>query len=173
MKPFLKKLWDHLEEYLVLITFTLVLLAVFLQVITREVFQTPISWTEESARFIYLWMIFLGASMITKQRKDICIELVKNLFKNKAKFIYDIFTNSISLLMFCFLFYYFIEYVQFSMAVRSTALEIPLGFVYLCAPIGMGLCIARSVELIIADIRELSGNKIKVPEVKIDSTAKQ
>lgn len=169
MKPFFKKVWNSLEEYLVITTFTLVLFVVLLQIVTREVFRTPISWSEESARFLYLWMVFLGISMITKKRKNICIEIIQNLFKNKGRIVYDIIVSAITLIMSCYLFYYFIEYVEFSMGVRTTALQIQYGFVYLCAPIGMLLCIIRCVQLIVSDIKALIHGKCEVPSIGTDN----
>ena len=53
----IRKLIDNLEEYFVVATMALMTLLVFVQVIMRYVFISSLSWSEELARFIFLWVI--------------------------------------------------------------------------------------------------------------------
>jgi TRAP-type C4-dicarboxylate transport system permease small subunit len=52
-------------------------LVVFLQVVTRYVFHAPFLWSEEVARFLFLWVALMGASMSVKNEKHFVIELFK------------------------------------------------------------------------------------------------
>jgi len=36
---------------------------VFIQVVMRYVFSNSLSWSEEMARFIFLWLSWIGAAM--------------------------------------------------------------------------------------------------------------
>jgi TRAP-type C4-dicarboxylate transport system permease small subunit len=76
----MKKCVDFLEKLqgfwgvLLCIGLTLV---VFLQVITRYVFHAPFLWSEEVARFLFLWVVMMGASMSVKNERHFIIELFK------------------------------------------------------------------------------------------------
>jgi C4-dicarboxylate transporter, DctM subunit len=49
-----------------------------LQVITRYVFNDPLSWTEEAARIIFIWITFLGAFLALKTNSHISFGSVFN-----------------------------------------------------------------------------------------------
>jgi TRAP-type C4-dicarboxylate transport system permease small subunit len=50
-------------------------IVVFLQVVTRYVFHTPFLWSEEVARFLFLWVALMGASLSVKNERHFTIEL--------------------------------------------------------------------------------------------------
>ena len=54
----LKKLWDNLEEYILVYSMMFSVALVFVQVIMRYVFSNSLSWSEELARYLFLWQIW-------------------------------------------------------------------------------------------------------------------
>lgn len=52
-----------------------ILTATFAQVVARFVFDSPFFWTEELARYCYVWLSFLGAVVVTASRTHIAVEL--------------------------------------------------------------------------------------------------
>ena len=75
----IRKLIDNLEEYFVVATMALMTLLVFVQVIMRYVFSSSLSWSEELARFIFLWVSWVGASYAVKERAHFRVEMFANL----------------------------------------------------------------------------------------------
>ncbi|MCI8558772.1 MAG: TRAP transporter small permease [Lachnospiraceae bacterium] len=57
---------DNIVKWICIILLGGMLFTAMLQVITRHVFPHPLSWTEELARYMMLWLIFLAASHIAK-----------------------------------------------------------------------------------------------------------
>lgn len=49
---------------------------VALQVLTRYVFEFPLSWTEESSRFLLVWMVFLGSIVTLSKDENIRLTLL-------------------------------------------------------------------------------------------------
>ena len=85
-KNFLSKIafvYNHLEEYLLLGSLVFSVLLVFFQVIMRTVFHNSLSWSEELSRYIFIWQIWLGASIALKEDEHINVTLVYNMVKNK------------------------------------------------------------------------------------------
>jgi len=58
-------------EILGAILLFIMLVLVSVQVITRYIFNNPISWTEEMARFILVWITFIGAAISLKQNQHV------------------------------------------------------------------------------------------------------
>lgn len=60
----LKAMRLYLDKLILLVTsviFVIMILIVFLQVVARYVFGSSLSWSEEIARFLLVWTIFLAA----------------------------------------------------------------------------------------------------------------
>ena len=49
------------EENLAALCLGALLLTLFLQVFTRFIVRDPLSWTEEAARYLYVYVVFLGS----------------------------------------------------------------------------------------------------------------
>ena len=69
---------------LVVVLSTMVILA-FLQVVLRNLFSEGILWGDTFLRHLVLWVGFLGASLATREKKHINIDLFTRFFKGKAK----------------------------------------------------------------------------------------
>lgn len=52
-----------------------ILVVTFAQVVARFVFDSPFFWTEELARYCYVWLSFVGAVVVTASRTHIAVEL--------------------------------------------------------------------------------------------------
>lgn len=155
MKRVLIKVWNNFERVCVVTLFAMILITIFIQIVMRILFNNPLMFTEELARFLYLWMIFLGFSIITRMGSNLCIDIVSQKIYGRKKAYFSIVIDCISIVMFVFIFFHSIDYVEFSWANPAPALQIPMGIVYLVVPISMLLCTIRSVERIVQHIKRL------------------
>lgn len=58
--------WLHrFDEAIVIGLLVLLVATVFLQVASRFVFKLPIEWSEEMARFLFIWFCWIGCSYAT------------------------------------------------------------------------------------------------------------
>jgi TRAP-type C4-dicarboxylate transport system permease small subunit len=102
----------------------------------RYVFNSSLSWSEELARFIFIWQIWMGASIGLKDKKHIKVELLLSLFKEKGRRRIEIFGN-IMFLAFCI--FIVINGTNLTLDLirknsLSAAMRIPLYLVYLSLP---------------------------------------
>ncbi|MEE4217854.1 MAG: TRAP transporter small permease [Xanthomonadales bacterium] len=75
MKKTVKILDAILTRVLVLLMFCLVG-AVLWQVISRYVFSSPSSWTEELARFLLIWISLLGAAYAFRSGMHLALDII-------------------------------------------------------------------------------------------------
>ncbi len=147
MKKLLKWLDDNLEVYLCVILMSLMTVIIVIQVIARYVFRNSLSWSEELARYIFIWLIYLGISYGCKLRKHIKIDAALYLFP-KAIRKYVVIIGDIIFLGFSA----YIAYTGFSYALGQTrvssALHIPFQVVYASTFVGFGLAIIRQIQAI-------------------------
>ena len=66
----------YLEEILSGIFMVLMFFTTFGNVVARYFFNNPIQWAEEFSRYAFIWVVFLGAVVCTKQKRHIGIDSI-------------------------------------------------------------------------------------------------
>ncbi len=159
MKKVLKRIWDHLEEGVTITLFIILMLDVSVQIISRVFFRSPLIFSEELARFLYIWIIFSGIGWVYKTRSNIALDLVVNYFSKKQKCIFDIVSNVVTIIAFAIMIYWGIQFVEFQWINPAPAMRFSMGIVYSIAPVSMAVAILRIVQLIIQDFKTLIQQK--------------
>ena len=117
--------------------------AIFLQVIFRYIVHQPLASSEELARFLFIWMTFIGGYLAARRGQHIGVELLQNMFPKMVKQAMQVLSNLIATGFFAIVSYYCIALWGKLSTQISPALELPMSFVYLGMIIGcvfMGLC---------------------------------
>lgn len=146
MKRFFR-FYDKFEEYLLVASLVLTVIIVFAQIIMRYVFNASLSWSEELTRYIFIYQIWLGASVGVKESKHIRVEMIYGLFKGRSRHLVDIMALSIFFAFCLFLTINSSWLVQtlFQRHSLSTGLRLPLAYAYAAVPIGCGMMALRLV----------------------------
>lgn len=132
-----QKIDKALEVFLVVITSILVL-DVLWQVISRYVLTSPSSFTDELAGFLLIWVGVLGSAYVAGKKEHLAIDILLQKSGPSRKHFLTIVINTCILLFAMFIMVIggtWLVYTRFALEVRSAALEIPLGGVYLVLPV--------------------------------------
>jgi TRAP-type C4-dicarboxylate transport system permease small subunit len=97
-------LYAFTRKALIVIT-GLMTAVVILQVICRYVLKNPLVWTEEVARYLMLWMAFIGSSCVIKKWDNIYVDFFINLLKQKPRRIISLFQKFVVLGLLSYSFY--------------------------------------------------------------------
>lgn len=143
----LKKFLDNFEEYFCVWTLAFMTILVFIQVVMRYAFNNSLSWSEELARFTFLWLSWIGASYAVKERSHFRVEMFANLIKGPARKSFEILVLLIWFVFSVIMTYYGTELVLFLQegGQFSAALEIPMTLPYASVPVGCALMAIRLV----------------------------
>ena len=146
-----KKFLDNFEEYFVVWTTALMTALVFCQVIMRYVFSNSLTWSEELARFIFMWLSWVGASYAVKERSHFRVEMFANILKGPSRKKFELLILLIWFGFAAVMTGLGTDLVIFLMKRRqiSPALEIPMSWVYASVPAGCGLMSVRLVAEIV------------------------
>lgn len=142
-----------LSEWLMFIFALVMILACFAQVCTRLA-GVPLSWSEELARYMAVWLTFIGAAYALRKGSLAIVEILYNALKGVSKKALYVLI-SILIIAFCVvLMRYGLAFALKFMGQTSPAMQIPKGIVYLCAPIsGLLMCLYQ-IEILIDNIRK-------------------
>lgn len=94
----LKKIINNIEEYISSVLLGAMVLLIFLQIIFRFILNLPLRWTEETARYAMILLIYLSACSGVKKEKHIRIEAIHNALPQKAALVYWVISNIIWML---------------------------------------------------------------------------
>ena len=82
---------DKLEKFIVVTFLASIVVLIFAGVLSRFIFHFSIAFSEELARFIFVWVALLGASSALRTGEHNGIPLIANLFGPRGKRLIEIF----------------------------------------------------------------------------------
>ncbi|CAM3409749.1 TRAP transporter small permease [Halomonas lysinitropha] len=135
-----------------------------LQVVSR-VFFTAVGWTEEVARFLLVWITFLGATLAFRRGRHIAVTFVVDALPGRPRRLARIAALLVALGFLAALVAIGWEYMQVQSFQKSASLRISMTWIYLVIPLSaaiMAWCaLVDLLELIIegaASDNDDSGN---------------
>lgn len=151
------KIYDSLEAYVLVLALAFSTLLIFVQVIFRYVLNDSITWSEELARYIFIWMIWLGTSVSMKQKEHIRMDMLMNAVHGKGKLVLDLVSGIIMLAFCIFLVKYGWDLVasMMSRGNKSVALRLPMWIVYSSLPFSQLIVALRLIGSIVSDAGKL------------------
>jgi TRAP-type C4-dicarboxylate transport system permease small subunit len=149
---------EKFEEYFLIITLIATVSIIFLQVVMRYVFESSLSWSEELARYIFLWQIWVGASYAVKKSKHIKVDIIKNFFPAKVQTTMEYISLLLWIGLSIFLTFRSAELTQFifNRGQVSPAMRIPMGYAYASVPVGCALMTFRLFQVLFNNLKHAS-----------------
>lgn len=87
---------DRVEQTLLVILLSVMILIAFLQIVLRNVFATGLAWGDPLVRNLVLWIGFIGAALATREGKHINIDVLSRWMPGRGKTVSDILTHLLS-----------------------------------------------------------------------------
>jgi len=125
-------------------------LLLFVNVVLRYWFLSPISWAEELTLYIMVWIVFVGSSVAIRTRGHIAIDLLPLALSPAGRHRLAVLIALITLVFLAVFFYYS---GQHTLRVRSIdqvtpVMQAPMWLAYLAMPAGSALMAVRTGQLL-------------------------
>ncbi|ENH96140.1 C4-dicarboxylate transport system small permease [Gracilibacillus halophilus YIM-C55.5] len=117
----------------------------FAQVVMRNMMTFTFTWTEELARYLFIWTTFIGVSYAVKKNKHIKIDSLALLFKKNGNFVMRTISNLLFLAFAILVVYYGLNTV-FGITRTTPGLGISYGWVYASTLVGFFLTVIRLIQ---------------------------
>ena len=134
----IRKTIDLILARFVIIVMAVLVVDVLWQVTSRYILGEPSSWTDELAGYLLIWVGLFGAAYATGKKDHLAIDLLPRRLPPEKRRYLDIVINSLIgafALIVMVLGGVRLVYITFRLNQISSALEIPVGIVYLVVPI--------------------------------------
>lgn len=148
----LRKRIDRFMEIFLPGLMAILVLDVLWQVISRYVMKMPSSFTDELAGFLLIWVGLFGAAYVAGKDEHLAIDLLLQRSSEQRR-------RGLRIAIHVCIFFFastvmvaggsWLVYTRFMLSVKSAALQIPLGYVYLVLPLsGALICYYAADDLL-------------------------
>jgi TRAP-type C4-dicarboxylate transport system permease small subunit len=155
----MKKLIDaycRLLTWLMVATVAILVVPVSLQVIARYTALIPsYIWTEELSRFLFIWMIMLGAMIGIKEGTHFEVDVWPELGR-RGNAMLTIVSNLFVLIFALVFVYWGIKFVEFGWYQESELAELPMPFIFVAWPLAGVTWLIFLGEIFFDNIRVLA-----------------
>ncbi len=162
--------YNGLNRFLQIISvilFSLLVLATTWQVFSRLVLSSPVTWSEELAKMLFVWLSFLGAALVYGERGHMAVEYVARRFDESKERAFALWTHGVSFVFAVIA----LVWGGWNAAMNAwsqnlTALPVNIGSVYLVMPIA-GVAIALYAVYHIIEISAGRETNYPTPEAEL------
>ena len=138
----IKSVLDRVLTWAVVVLFAVLVVDVAWQVFARQVLNEPSGWSEELAKYVFIWLGLFGSALVFGERGHIAVDFAVRKLPEKAKITLTVIVQ-LAILAFTGLVLIWGGFlvVQLAWAQNLTGLPLNVGPLYLAVPIS-GVLIA-------------------------------
>lgn len=150
------KLWNRIEETIGIILLAFILTILSYQIILRFIFSASNSWSEELARYLFVWFVYMTASFAIFQWAHIRIEALIGVWPKILRRWIAILGAVIFLVYSLLIFYHGADYTLDLIATKqvSMGMRIPMWTMYAAIPVCHGLWAIRLIQRLIHHFKD-------------------
>lgn len=144
----LRHIDENLEKILCIILLAAMTLTSLLQVFARTA-KVPLAWTEELARYLFIWLIYVSCSYAIKHRRHLKIEAIFLLFKSTGRKLLRLISNACFLIFTVVMTYegfLMVQRLMFINKQKSAAMQISMAIPYSAIFAGFFLMSIRLIQ---------------------------
>lgn len=141
-------------KYFIFSLLSLMCIVIFLQVIFRYIIKYSLPWSEELARYLFVWLALMGAAVGVGKNAHFGIDiLVKKLSYRLQKY-FNLIGSLFILLFLLVVFYHGSVLTINNWAQLSPAMRIPMSFPYAAVPVSTVLMSVYIIKNIYASSKK-------------------
>ena len=149
-------LYYRLLNLLLVVTVAVLVIPVTIQILSRHTELVPSwIWTEEMARFFFIWMIMIGSMIGIRDGAHFDVDLWPEL-KPRANALLRLVADVFVLVMALVFVWYGIRFVQFGWDQTSELAELPMGWIFVAWPLAGFTWLVFLGERFVANLRILA-----------------
>lgn len=146
----LKKIEEEFEEWIMVALLVGIGVIMFIQVILRYIFDSPLMWAEEISRYMFVWTSFISIGYSFRRDILLKVDILYDKFTPVIKKIVEFLTIILTLLflgIMCIRSTNVVNQIAAS-GQLSPSLQLPMQYVYASSTVGFFLGLIRYIQFI-------------------------
>jgi TRAP-type C4-dicarboxylate transport system permease small subunit len=139
------ELLTRVLEYLSMAIVVIMAILVIAQVVLRYVFNDPLTWSEELARFSFIYLAFIGIGAAYGRRRHMFVDALIIKLPPRLRRITEVSVAGLATAFLVAVIGITIRTILelYRMEITTPALELPMAYIYLVIPLGLSALIAQ------------------------------
>ena len=155
---------NNIESYVCRTLLAVFVTLLFIQILSREIFEYSIPWGEELATYLFVWFAYFGASHAAKMAAHNRVTFQFKLFPKFVATISEFIADMIWLAFNVYFVYLSYDFVfnKMNLFWKSQTLGMPMKYFYMVLPIAFALMSIRIIQ--VNYLKLVKGIDIRDPE---------
>lgn len=136
---------EKILNVFVVVLFVGMLFSLSVQVISRYVFNTGFSWTEESARYMMVWLVFSGAALCTRRDIHVAVDAMEEMAP-KIRIALKLIQRIILIVYCAMVFKFGLSSLANAAKQTSPNMQVPMNIIYGIFPVAMTFILLYAVR---------------------------
>lgn len=147
----------NVERWAMLWLYAYIVLVTAIEVLRRFVLDMSSLWGEESARYAFIYLTWIGAAAAIRNRSHIRIDILLNALPPRGKACLNTIASLCAIVFASLALYWSVEpvLVSFRFGSVTDGLRITKGWFLIAVPLGFTLVLGRSLEALVHDLTDL------------------
>jgi TRAP-type C4-dicarboxylate transport system permease small subunit len=152
---------QNFEKYLMYAFYSYLLFIIIAEVVRRYALGFASLWGEETARFSYIFITYLGISWAAHKRTHIRIDAIYGLVSDRTENYLYLFSDLMMILFAAYAFWYSLPLIQTSLefGAKTQALRVSRAIFQAAVPIGFSLMSVRVLQRTYEDVRDIRAGR--------------
>lgn len=143
---------NRLTEYGLLGLGTLMTLVVVSQVFCRYILNSSLFWSEELARYLLVWLTFLGTTVAYWRGLHPGVDLIYSRLGSKARLLNRLAIHLLCLFFFAIIIRYGVEFAYFVRMQTTPALALPKWIIFSIIPVSGALLSLHGIGMLLYEL---------------------
>jgi len=143
---------NHWIEYMLFGLGLTMAIIVAMQVFFRYVLNQSLFWSEELARFLLVWLTFLGASVAYRRKAHPGIDMLYAKMPRSLQKAASLLTHAASLMLFGVMIFYGCQFAWFVRLQISPALHLPKWIILSIIPVSGSILMVHGITFLTNDL---------------------
>ncbi|HCX34187.1 MAG TPA: C4-dicarboxylate ABC transporter permease [Rhodocyclaceae bacterium] len=126
---------------------------IWIGIFGRYVFELPVTWAEELARYLMIWAALLAVSCGVARREHVAVTMLLHRFPPGIRRWFDVAIDALAFAFFAFLFYFGIDMTEQGATQYATIFGMTMMIPFASVPVSAALV---SVQLVLMALRDFS-----------------
>jgi TRAP-type C4-dicarboxylate transport system permease small subunit len=149
---------DWLCDVSSLVILYVTVVVIFVQVIARYVLKVALPWTEEFARYAFIWLVFLANALAERRKEHFRCTYFVEQAPRRVRYLFWVVDEILIFVFFLWLLQDSLLFVKMGKRMISTVLQLRLDWVYWGLPVAVIFSLLNRSRNILTVLRERPDN---------------
>jgi len=169
MRKFLAYVDENGERWMLLTLYGYIVAVVFIEVVRRFVLEYSSYWGEETARYAFIYLVWIGAAAAVKNRAHLRIDIIFDFLPPRGVALVYLLGDVLTLIFACMALYWSLGVIaaEIKFGAMTHGLRINQAYFSFAVPFGFSLILIRLIQSIWNDTADLKAGRDMRPGSKL------